>query len=231
MIELFAKGVVWDLDGTMLDSFKLQEDVLTQVLRERDITVPPHDVFVNHYHGRLRDSIKGISGTDGKLLDAIYDEFIQAEEQYYEHPDKLYFPDALDLLRRTNQEGLNQIIISNRPHHNDGRLGSPRNLARRAPLAGLIDAVVCGDDSEFHKPDARTLDEAERSLGLTRDSLIVVGDQFVDAELAHNLGVSAILVNRGIEDIPHLERLSDGWQSRVTIVKSLEEVFIKLQKT
>jgi phosphoglycolate phosphatase-like HAD superfamily hydrolase len=126
-------------------------------------------------------------------------------------------------MKRCREAGLKQIIVSNRPHHNDSRLGSPRNLAKRPPLADFIDAVVCGDDNEFHKPDARMLDAAERGLGLSRDSQRVIGDQNVDAEMAHNLGVNAILVSRN-GDIPHLEKLPEGWQSKVQIVKSLDGI-------
>lgn len=88
--------------------------------------------------------------------------------------------------------------------------------------------MVCGDDGEFHKPDARTLDAAERDLGLRREELVVVGDQFVDGVLAHNLGVRGVLVSRNGEEIPHLEQLADGWESRIAIVRSLGEVTIGL---
>lgn len=224
--EYYAAGVVWDFDGTLLDSFGLQESVLTEVLQRRGMPVPPHEVFVSNYHGRLIDSIQGICGAEGDLLQEIYEDFIQSEEHHYEHPDDLFFADALDLLKRCHKAGLKQIIVSNRPHHSDGRVGSPRNLARRQPLAGLIDAVVCGDDNAFHKPDARMLDAAEHELGLSRGDLLVVGDQFVDAEMAHNLGVRAVLVSRNGADIPHLDRLADGWQDKVAIVGDLHQVSI-----
>jgi phosphoglycolate phosphatase len=217
-----VRGIVWDFDGTLLDSFKLQESVLSDVLRRRNMPIPEHEVFVHNYHGRLIDSIQGICGAEGDTLQSIYEDFIQSEEQFYKNPDALFFTDALVLMKRCLENGFKQIIVSNRPHHSDARLGSPRNLAKRPPLAGLIDAVVCGDDNDFHKPDARMLDVAEAQLGLERSALLVIGDQFVDAALAHNLGVSAILVSRDGGTIPHLEKLPDGWQSKVRIIQSLE---------
>lgn len=226
MVTLKAQGVVWDFDGTILDSFKLQVDTLTEVMQRRGLPVPPYDVFVHNYHGLLRDSIKNICNVDGSQLDEIFEEFIQTEEHHYEHPGDMYYADAIDLLRRTHAAGLKQIIVSNRVHHDPDRLGSPRNLARREPLAGMIELAVCGDDNEFHKPDARVLDEAERILGLERDKLIIIGDQFVDAELTYNLGARAVLVSRTGQPIPHLDRLKDGWQDHVTIVKNLSDVSV-----
>lgn len=227
MVTLKAQAVVWDFDETILNSFKMTIETLTNVMKRRSIPVPPHEVFVHNYHGLLRDTIKGICGVDEAVCNEIFEEFIKTEEYYYtEHTDDMYYRDALDLLQRNHEAGLKQLIVSNRVHHHDGRLGSPRTLMQKPPLAGKIEFVVCGDDNEFHKPDARMLDEAERALGLTRDQLLVVGDQFVDAELAHNLGVQAMLVSRSGEAIPHLDRLKDGWQDHVTIVKDLSEVSV-----
>lgn len=228
MVALKAQGVVWDFDGTILDGFKNDVDTLTEVMRHHGLTVPPYDVFVQNYHGLLRDSIKNICRVDGALLDEIFEEFIQIQECHFERPGDVYYADAFDLLRRNHAAGLKQIIVSNRVHHDNDRLGSPRNLIHREPLAGMIELAVCGDDNTFHKPDARVLDEAERVLGLSRDSLLVIGDQYVDAALAHNLGARAVLVSRAGQGIPHLDKLKDGWQDHVTIVKSLSDVSVAL---
>lgn len=228
-IQVAASGVIWDFDGTLFDSFKLLVEVLSETLRRRGMNVPHHDVFVNNYHGHLLDSIQEISGLEGDQLQAVYDEFIQSEEHHYEQPEALFHKDALELLRRSHATGLKQIIISNRSHYSNSRLGSPRNLAQREPLVGLIDAVVCADDNEFHKPDARMLDKAERDFNLERSTLVVVGDQFVDAELAYNVGARAILIARTPNGIPHLDRLPEEWQKRIMIIKSLDQVSITPQ--
>jgi phosphoglycolate phosphatase-like HAD superfamily hydrolase len=220
-VELSVKGVVWDLDGTLLDSFGLFESTLTEVLSRRGLDVPSHDVLLDNYHGRLRDAIRSTCGLGEALLDTVCVDFMQTEEEHYQQPEGLYFPDAIDLLQRNRAAGLRQIVVSNRSHGSEDRLGSPRNLAKRKPLAGLIDLVVCGDDNDFCKPDARMLNEAECTLKLEGSTLVVVGDQFVDAQLAYNLGCPAVLVSRSGEPVPHLDKLHDGWRSDVSIVKTL----------
>ena len=225
--EFRAKGVVWDFDGTLMDSFGLYKSGVTDALTRLGMSIPADEVFVHNYHGRLRDSIQAVCGVHGALLEEIYEVFVRSEERHYKHPDNLYFADAINLLHRTHAVGVLQIIISNRAHQGDDYLGSPRNLAQRSPLAGCIESVVCGDDNqEFHKPDARVLDSTELQLGLRRSDLLVVGDQFVDAELARNLGCRAVIIARNSEQMPHLDRLADGWQEHVTIVRSLAEVAI-----
>jgi phosphoglycolate phosphatase-like HAD superfamily hydrolase len=52
--------------------------------------------------------------------------------------------------------------------------------------------------------------------------MVVIGDQYIDAEFAHNIGAQAILVARA-ERIAHLERLGQ-WQSQINIVPALDMV-------
>lgn len=227
MLEFSAACAVWDFDGTIIDSFKIFEETLPEVLTRWGLSMPPREVLLNNYHGRFKDAIHTIFGIDGEQLDQFCTDFIATEEHLYENPEDLYYSDAIDLLQRNHAAGVRQIIVSNRTHHSDTRLGSPRNMAARPPLAGRIDAVVCGDDFDFFKPDARLLDKAERDLGLTRNKLIVIGDQFVDANLAHNLGVHAVIITRNSDTVPHLDKLRDDWESNVSLVKDLAHVSIK----
>jgi phosphoglycolate phosphatase-like HAD superfamily hydrolase len=76
-------------------------------------------------------------------------------------------------------------------------------------LSDLIDYIVCGDEVEYNTPDARVIDDVVHRLHLNLGECLVIGDQFVDAQLAHNLGVPAILVDREGEGIPHLHTLPD----------------------
>jgi len=227
VLEIEAQNVIWDFDGTILDSFRIQEDVLSEVLRRRGMEVPDHEVFVHNYHGRLHDSVGAIAGVAGVLLDEIVDEFMHSEEHLYEEIERLYFADALDLMQRCHEAGLPQIIVSNRRHCSDVWVGSPRNLAARQPLMGLVDRVVCADDTHVWKPDARSLDRVERELGLDRTKSLGIGDQFVDAEFARNLNARAVLVTRMPEGVPHLERLTEGWEDHVHIVDGLHNLSVR----
>jgi phosphoglycolate phosphatase-like HAD superfamily hydrolase len=77
---------------------------------------------------------------------------------------------------------------------------------------------VCGDDSEYRKPDPRVLDKLLID-GYDLEDPLVIGDQSVDAEFAYSLKARAILVARNGQ-IPHL----DDKQTSVNIVESLAGV-------
>ncbi len=225
-VHYTVSGLLWDLDGTLMDSVSLKVAVLNDVLQRRNLPTPTHEQYVENSGGRLLDTIQALTGLTGTLLDDVYTDFIQSEEHFYENPESLFFNDALQLMRRARRAGLKQILISNRPHYNDARLGSPRNLAKKLPLAGYMDAVVCGDDHDFCKPDPRILERVEGELGLVRSELLVVGDQHVDIALACNIGAQAVVVSRDGEMPPHLDELPAGWESRARIVPNFYKVKI-----
>jgi len=52
---------------------------------------------------------------------------------------------------------------------------------------------------------------------------VVIGDQFVDAQLARNIGARAILVRRN-GDIPHLDTLLHHDPEDIVVVDSLEGI-------
>jgi HAD superfamily hydrolase (TIGR01662 family) len=127
------------------------------------------------------------------------------------------------LVQRAHKVGLQQIIVSNQAHIDRG-VASPRHLVENSELAGKIEYIVCGDEVEYRKPDARAMDKALRDLDLDLGTCLVIGDQFVDAQLAHNLGIDAILVDRGGEGIAHLNTLHDD--AKYIIVRSLNDVVV-----
>jgi len=216
--------VIWDLDGTILDSLGVLEGGLQEVSPRYDITPPSHDVLVANFHGSLESTINNVLGGAVKpsLLQAIVDDFLIVQDTYYGVIEEHLYPDAVDLMKRLHDAGKRQILVTNRGH--EGRLrASPRSIVAHSELRDYVDVIVCADDSKHRKPKRIVLDKLITE-GLDLEKTIVVGDQFVDAEFAHNLESKGILVARNNTQIPYLERLPNGWESRVAIVTSLTNV-------
>jgi phosphoglycolate phosphatase-like HAD superfamily hydrolase len=220
-----VKAIVWDLDGTIIDSFDFFVELVSKILQNRAIGVPSHKAFVDNYHGKLHETLQNLlPDIDELTIDEITAEFLIQAVPLHEHDlDSYFFADAIDLAKRAHAADIYQVMVSNRVHKNHGH-ASPRSIISRPPLKGLIDVAVCGDDSPIHKPDAKVLNAIIKKSGLHATDFLVIGDQFVDAMLAKNLKGRAILVNRNEHDIPHLESLGTNWEDFVTIVPSLDEV-------
>lgn len=219
--------IVWDLDGTLLDSFGIYRDCLNEVLRKLGRPEIQEQIFRNNHHGFIEDSIANVLHEAGQAtskdeLAEIIRDFYVLDNAYIADVDHHLFEDAVGLAERAHKVGKRQLVVTNRPHGTDRGNGSPRNLITNSCLSDYVSDILCGDDSEFRKPYRKFLEARFGSDLVELGKIIVIGDQFVDAEFAHNIGCDAILVTR-TDKIAHLERL-DNWQDYVQIVPSLRDV-------
>ncbi|EDK72367.1 HAD-superfamily hydrolase, subfamily IA, variant 1 [candidate division TM7 genomosp. GTL1] len=228
-IPSHIQTIVWDLDGTLLDSFGIYRDCLNEVLQKLGKPEVPEVVLRHNHHGFIEDSIAnalkeaGQKLTKNELARVIHDFYI-LNNAFIKDVDHQLFEDAIDLAYQAHQSGKQQIVVTNRPHGTERGKGSPRNLVANSRLHGFIDYILCGDDSSYRKPHRQFLEARFGSDLADLGEVIVIGDQFVDAELARNLGCNAILVIRA-KKIVHLDRIGQ-WQGFVQIVPSLRSVQI-----
>ncbi len=212
--------VLWDLDGTIINSFSVFYGVLSEISPNHGLLLPPQDEAAKHFHGSLSDSINGIyGGLDQDLLATVFDDFLEKQDGHYLEVEQHIFDDALMLAERMAGQGLHQVIVTNREHA--GRKNaSPRSIVERSSLGLYVQDVVSGDDSEFRKPEPMTVERIMRAGKLKPETTLVIGDQFIDAEFARNLGASAVIVCRNGEP-PHMDRLGADYGTFVTLVPDL----------
>ena len=157
-------------------------------------------------------------------LEKYFTMFMEKQGVYYETATQYLLDDALLLIESCRKAGLKQVLVTNRQHARHGN-ASPHYIVASTVLKDAIHHVLTGDEVEFRKPDARVLESYMKENKLKPDEILVIGDQFVDAQLALNLGTRAILVGRQ-GHIVNLDKLSEGWEPHITIVPNLHEVSI-----
>jgi HAD superfamily hydrolase (TIGR01549 family) len=222
-----TKTIIWDLDGTMLDSFGLYVDLLRDILPRHGMVLPDEDLLAKNYHGSLHESLGNSLGgaASEDSVNAIIDDFVREQNVHYEVVDHHLYQDALELAQTAKAARKQQVVVSNRDHIN--RLNaSPRSIVERSELKEMISIVVSGDDSIHRKPNKEVIEHLLNDGIVVPEETVVIGDQFVDALFARNIGATAILVSRGNHQPEHMERLGDDWQSYVTIVSSLKQIKI-----
>ena len=219
-----SKTVIWDLDGTLLNSFDLFVEITTAIFRRQGMPVPARDVFLKHFHGTLEDTFRSLAPSLNKAgLKELTATFLIEQNDHYATVEHHLYQDAVSLGRRLQAKGVRQLIVTNRAHTGRGN-ASPIHIVQNSSLIDFIDHVVTGDDGVHRKPKPAVIDQFLRDGLVEPDSTTVIGDQFVDAEFAHNLQARAILVDRTRTGIAHLDRISNGLAGRVAIVDSLDEV-------
>lgn len=219
--------IVWDLDGTLLDSFGIYQECLNTALCESGRPEAPEHILRHNHHGTMEEALAGVLGDMGENateaeMAKILEHFFILDNAYIKDADHHLFEDAIDLAERAHKAGKKQIIVTNRAHGVDRQNGSPRNIVQNSRLRHVISDVLCGDESPYRKPRRQVL-EARFGAGLSAlGNIVVIGDQFVDAEFARNIGCQSVLVKR-TDAIAHLDKLID-WETYVQIVPSLRSV-------
>ena len=193
--------VVFDLDGTLIDSLPNVTDAVNGLLADENLPSLSPDVVVN-FVGRGERVLLDRLITATELNSADYDALMEAFIEHYKRAaaDTQVFPGVADVLATLKSDGYPLGLCTNKP---------------RAPLiptleaAGLddvFDIVVAGDDLPERKPDPAPLRFILSKLGA--ETCVYVGDSDVDAETASRAGVPFLFFTEGIcavpiADIPH----------------------------
>jgi phosphoglycolate phosphatase-like HAD superfamily hydrolase len=224
MIVKNVKGIVWDLDGTLLDSFSIFRQVIGDVVVESGHAMPSLDFMLTNFHGSLEETVQRLLGINSAAeLDKVITAFLEKQERYYAGDLETHlFKDASMLARQAAKQSVHQLLITNRAHAGRGS-ASPRFIIAATFLADCIHEVYPSDEVSYRKPDKRSLGDWMEQYKLTPAEIVVIGDQFVDAQLACNVGARAILVKRN-GAIPHLDSLTTVSPNDVIIVDSLDEI-------
>jgi HAD superfamily hydrolase (TIGR01549 family) len=179
--------VIFDIDGTLVDSVDLHAEAWQRAMRRFGRDVPIE---------RIRREI-------GKGADQLLPVFFTAEElrrfgaELKELRTELYtreylprvrsFPELPALFERLRDDGRRIALASS------GRREEVEALLDRAGVRGLIEGATSADDVERSKPHPDVLEAALDRLGLVDlREVVAVGDTPYDAEAAGKLGLSTI---------------------------------------
>jgi len=198
--------VVFDLDGTLIDSAPDIRSAANKMLAEQDIApldLPTIISFIGNGLPKLVERVMDRTGLDS----ARHDELTAVTLAHYNaatteltHP----YSGVAAALEDLVQQGHQLALCTNKPEE------PARAILRDLQLETYFDAVVGGDTLPVKKPDPAPLLHLipEGSRGL------YVGDSEVDAETARRAGVRFALFTEGyrktsVSTIPHQDRFSD----------------------
>ncbi|MGA8980978.1 MAG: HAD family hydrolase [Pedococcus sp.] len=184
-----ATGIVFDLDGTLVDSTYVHTicwwEAIQQFGHERPMAVLHHAVGMGADH--LLEHVLG-DGRDCSQDDAITAAHGALFATWHErlHP----FPAARALLTWCRDAGLTVALATS---------GGRRDLWAMLDVLDHpdLDVIVTGDEVESSKPSRDLLDTVLSRVDLEPEDVLVVGDSVWDMEAASRLGMPALGVATG----------------------------------
>lgn len=185
--------VLFDLDGTLLDSAPLVGRILND-MRERTGQISlPLSSYRKWISLGATDLVGNAMEVEVQNVSSLVQEF---RHRYHELPTPIntLFPGVTETITALTVSGVRLGICSNKPEH----------LCRKAlvetGLSNHFGCVVGGDTLSHPKPYRQPLDYALGFLGSTASSAIFVGDSTVDQRAAHAAKLSFVFFTGGYDD-------------------------------
>jgi HAD superfamily hydrolase (TIGR01509 family) len=174
-------GILFDVDGTLVDSTYLHAVAWWQALRRYRHDVPMAEVHraVGMGADTLLEHLLGDAAEDG--LSEAHDECYQP---WWDQLRPL--PGAADLLRACAGRGLAVVLASSAK---EGELAA---LRRVIDADDVITAATSSDDAKRSKPEPDILQAALDQSGVAADRCVFVGDSVWDVEAAARLNIPCI---------------------------------------
>ncbi|MBI5637197.1 MAG: HAD-IA family hydrolase [Nitrospinae bacterium] len=210
-----AELIIWDLDGTLIDSKKDIAYAVNETL-ERIDHPPISDEEIYSYVGNgVRPLIeRAVAATGGgNSLDTAIRHF---QEIYLAHllDTTILFDGILDVLRHF--ENKKMAVASNKPYKYVVK------ILEGLHVADLFMSVKGGDSLPTRKPDPEMLNVILREAGIGANNAVFVGDSAVDIQTGKNAGVRTIGVSYGFR--PMAELIASGPNLLVPTPEDLKRV-------
>lgn len=194
-------GVLFDLDGTLLDTACDITVALNRALEEQGWDPLPE-----------RD-VRGMIGRGGYLLveraaqaqgralataerDAVAERFFHHYGLLEEHGEARAqpYPEVVEVIRRLHAAGLSAAVVTNKQHR------FAVELLQRLGLSRYFGIIVGGDTCARRKPDPMPMLHACEALGLAACDVIAVGDSVNDVQAARAARIPVVCVTYGYNE-------------------------------
>jgi phosphoglycolate phosphatase len=211
--QVSPRAVLWDLDGTIMDS---QEGILATMrhtLIELGCEVPsPKDLF-GWIGPPFPSSLRRWTTLDDQGVARaieVYRDFYSSQGTLLSEP----FPGVLEIIRSLHEHGVVQGLATSKPRT------QALQMLERVGILDVFAALGCALDDETRGTKHEVMSDAIAELegiGIPSNHLVMVGDRIHDFEAAAELGVASIGVTWGYGN-------EDEWQHANHLVHTPDEL-------
>lgn len=199
--------IVFDLDGTLVDSAPDLIGTLNVILEQEGIAPLPLDEarpFIGHGARRLIERGFAAQGhpAPAERMPELFERFIAHYNQHSADLTRPY-PGVVECLTAMKAAGARLAVCTNK------LTGLSVPILEKLDLAGFFNAVIGADSAPAPKPDARHLTHTVEAAGGRIERAVMVGDASTDAGAARAAKVPLILVSFGYTEIPAADLAPD----------------------
>jgi len=200
MFEVQPTAIVWDLDGTLVDSAPDLASALNTVLDKRGFfTLSITEVRAMIGNGVPKLVERGFNAVgvrpDQLQLDELIAMFVKAYKACATDNTRPY-PGVVEALQAIHGMNIPMGVCTNKPE------AFTRQILEGLGLANYFSNVVGGDTTSTRKPDPQPVLACLRGLLSEPASSLMIGDSIHDVHAAHAAGVVIGVVPWGYTSAP-----------------------------
>jgi HAD superfamily hydrolase (TIGR01509 family) len=216
-------AIIFDLDGTLVDTNQIHIEAWQQVLDARGYKIAPDRIFVEV--GKGGDNLvpdllgKKAEEADG---DKLREEQPKAYAKLTKERGLKAFPGVVELLTALRKRGLRTVLATS---SNSEQLKTTEEASGLC-VRELVDEMVNADDAERSKQYPDLVAAAAKKLKMTPAQCAMIGDTPHDAESAKHAGVVLLGVTCGGHEPRTLLRAGARatWRDPADLLAHLDDV-------
>ncbi|HJR49556.1 MAG TPA: HAD-IA family hydrolase [Gemmatimonadales bacterium] len=201
------RTVLFDLDGTLIDSVRLILDSYHHTLATHGLPPRSDEEWLAGVGTPLTTQFAAWRD-DPRTLEALIATY---REYNLKHHDRMVtvYPGVVQVVRALKDGGIATGLVTSK-----NRAGALRGLTL-VQLETLMDVMVCADEVENPKPHPEPVEKAVRLLSAEPSTTVYVGDSIHDMQSGRAAGVRTAAVLWGPFGRSHLEGAQpDYWLER-----------------
>jgi phosphoglycolate phosphatase len=188
------KAVIFDLDGTLIDTIHDLANAVNEVLASRNL----HQHSIESYKHRVGDGIKLLLqrsvpenlSLDKDLIEQIMLEFNHSYEQHW-NKNTLPYPGIVSMFQELQHINIKKAILSNKPQYFT-------DLCAKHFFPEIAFDLVLGASSDVpKKPNPTSALFIAHHMNVSPEEVIYVGDTSIDMSTAKNAGMYPVGVSWG----------------------------------
>ena len=211
-----TKAVLFDLDGTLVDSAPDIHAAMNIVLAQDRLGPLTLDQVKSMIGHGVRKLVERAYAACGRPLagDALDEPFLRMMDVYGSNLTKLtvLMPGVADALDACDAAGLRMGVVTNKPQ------GPTEIILRHFGLHERFGVVVGGDAGYEKKPAPDMLLAALSRLGTAPGAAMMIGDSGADVQSARNAQIGVVVVEGGYTTVPVTELGADR------VIRSLSDL-------
>lgn len=216
------QGLIFDLDGTLLDSaadLRQAMNIMLEQMNLRPLTLAEVKSMMGDGSMEMVRRALIATGHDvGKDLFPYVQQFIGYYRNIIKPDPSQIYPYAREILEKFSNNGVKLGICTNKQE------ATSYKILEQLDLKKYFEFIAGGDTFQYHKPNPEHVYGVITALDVPRDSCVFIGDGRNDVFAAHGANIQCIVVTHVNEGDFHelgADKVISGFEQLPSALKSL----------